>query len=192
MSLRAHTLNAFLRTTTTPLPPLPPTHTHPHTCTHPHPPPPTHTPSSDRAHAPNVVCRYYFKNHQTRETTWVDPRTAAVRKKDAKECGEDELPYGWDEAEINGEVCVAPHVLDLASMRLTRRLSPHSAIDRSLCVPCCTLISIHRRPQVTHAHHNCPVVHSASSAASIAHSHRCSLPTSTHNRAPLYKRSAQS
>ena len=24
--------------------------------------------------------RYYFKNHDTRQTTWVDPRSAIVRK----------------------------------------------------------------------------------------------------------------
>ena len=29
---------------------------------------------------PQSTGRFYFKNHDTKKTTWVDPRTAAVRK----------------------------------------------------------------------------------------------------------------
>lgn len=54
--------------------------------------------------------RFYYKNHKTRETSWIDPRTAKVRKTDARECGDDELPYGWDEAEVNGEVYYIDHI----------------------------------------------------------------------------------
>eukprot|EP00052_Salpingoeca_macrocollata_P017135 m.138842 g.138842 ORF g.138842 m.138842 type:complete len:1065 (-) comp20285_c0_seq3:49-3243(-) len=53
--------------------------------------------------------RPYYKNHQTRETTWVDPRSALTRKQDAKDTEGDELPYGWDEAEINGETYFIDH-----------------------------------------------------------------------------------
>eukprot|EP00048_Salpingoeca_helianthica_P013711 m.206537 g.206537 ORF g.206537 m.206537 type:complete len:372 (-) comp15536_c25_seq5:20-1135(-) len=53
--------------------------------------------------------RPYYKNHETRQTTWVDPRSAAVRKQDAKDTVGDELPYGWDEAEINGESYFIDH-----------------------------------------------------------------------------------
>jgi len=54
--------------------------------------------------------RVYFKNHQTRQTTWIDPRTKQTRKADAKDCAMDELPYGWDEAEIDGEVYYIDHI----------------------------------------------------------------------------------
>eukprot|EP01147_Barroeca_monosierra_P005699 gene5699-7252_t len=46
-----------------------------------------------------VTGRVYFKNHQSQQTTWVDPRSAAVRKLDARDTVGKELPYGWDEAE---------------------------------------------------------------------------------------------
>eukprot|EP00038_Savillea_parva_P020859 m.32698 g.32698 ORF g.32698 m.32698 type:complete len:1058 (-) comp4913_c0_seq1:120-3293(-) len=54
--------------------------------------------------------RFYFKNHKTRETTWIDPRTAKTRKKDARDCADDELPYGWDEGEQNGETYYIDHI----------------------------------------------------------------------------------
>jgi len=54
--------------------------------------------------------RFYFKNHQTRQTTWIDPRTAETRKKNALETDSDELPYGWDEAEVNGETYYIDHL----------------------------------------------------------------------------------
>eukprot|EP00053_Salpingoeca_punica_P016252 m.152537 g.152537 ORF g.152537 m.152537 type:complete len:1052 (-) comp16919_c0_seq1:355-3510(-) len=53
--------------------------------------------------------RPYFKNHETRQTTWVDPRSAVVRKQDAKDTVGDELPYGWDEAEVDGETYYIDH-----------------------------------------------------------------------------------
>lgn len=54
--------------------------------------------------------RPYFKNHQTRQTTWIDPRTEQTRKNDAKDLEGDELPYGWDEAETNGETYYIDHL----------------------------------------------------------------------------------
>jgi hypothetical protein len=54
--------------------------------------------------------RFYFKNHKTRETSWIDPRTAQIRKTDARECDDEELPYGWDEAEVNGESYYIDHI----------------------------------------------------------------------------------
>lgn len=29
-------------------------------------------------------------------SSWLDPRLAKVQKQKAEECGEDELPYGWE------------------------------------------------------------------------------------------------
>jgi hypothetical protein len=54
--------------------------------------------------------RTYFKNHKTRQTTWIDPRTEFTRKKNAAATEGDELPYGWDEAEINNEKYYIDHV----------------------------------------------------------------------------------
>ena len=54
--------------------------------------------------------RFYFKNHQTRQTTWIDPRTAETRKKNALTTSGDELPYGWDEAEVNSETYFIDHI----------------------------------------------------------------------------------
>eukprot|EP00730_Choanoeca_flexa_P008282 TRINITY_DN12472_c0_g1_i6.p1 TRINITY_DN12472_c0_g1~~TRINITY_DN12472_c0_g1_i6.p1 ORF type:complete len:1071 (+),score=320.96 TRINITY_DN12472_c0_g1_i6:3126-6338(+) len=54
--------------------------------------------------------RFYFKNHQSKQTTWVDPRTAAVRKFDAADTEGDELPFGWDQAETpDGELYYIDH-----------------------------------------------------------------------------------
>lgn len=47
----------------------------------------------------NGTGRVYYCNHETRETTWIDPRQALVRPMDARETEGSELPYGWDEAE---------------------------------------------------------------------------------------------
>ncbi len=54
--------------------------------------------------------RMYFRNHETRETTWVDPRSKLVRKSDAADTSGEELPYGWDEAETNGETYYIDHI----------------------------------------------------------------------------------
>merc|ERR1712167_476348 len=40
--------------------------------------------------------RAYFKNHKERTTSWVDPRSAEVKTKDASKLKGDELPFGWD------------------------------------------------------------------------------------------------
>ncbi|XP_049881707.1 membrane-associated guanylate kinase, WW and PDZ domain-containing protein 2 isoform X2 [Pectinophora gossypiella] len=38
----------------------------------------------------------YFIDHNTGTSHWLDPRLARVRKHSLGECGEDELPYGWE------------------------------------------------------------------------------------------------
>jgi myosin-3 len=43
--------------------------------------------------------RFYFKDVDTKTTSWIDPRSKDTRKMDPLECVDDELPYGWDEAE---------------------------------------------------------------------------------------------
>mmetsp|Transcript_6068 Transcript_6068/g.15483 ORF Transcript_6068/g.15483 Transcript_6068/m.15483 type:complete len:1057 (+) Transcript_6068:245-3415(+) len=68
--------------------------------------------------------RFYFKNHKTRQTTWIDPRTEKTRKKDAKDCADDELPYGWDEAEVDGDVYFIDHI-----NRKTHWLHPKLLLD---------------------------------------------------------------
>lgn len=37
-----------------------------------------------------------FCSHNTGTSHWLDPRLARVRKHSLGECGEDELPYGWE------------------------------------------------------------------------------------------------
>lgn len=37
-----------------------------------------------------------FYSHNTGTSHWLDPRLARVRKHSLGECGEDELPYGWE------------------------------------------------------------------------------------------------
>ncbi|KAJ3391018.1 Membrane-associated guanylate kinase, WW and PDZ domain-containing protein 3 [Lobulomyces angularis] len=41
--------------------------------------------------------RYFFVDHNTKNTTWVDPRTYHLRKHDIKEIVAGELPYAWEE-----------------------------------------------------------------------------------------------
>eukprot|EP00043_Microstomoeca_roanoka_P015730 m.157834 g.157834 ORF g.157834 m.157834 type:complete len:1018 (+) comp16320_c2_seq1:150-3203(+) len=43
--------------------------------------------------------RHYFKNTESKVTTWVDPRSYEFRKHDPLLTTGEELPYGWDEAE---------------------------------------------------------------------------------------------
>ncbi|XP_022836439.1 membrane-associated guanylate kinase, WW and PDZ domain-containing protein 1 isoform X2 [Spodoptera litura] len=38
----------------------------------------------------------YFIDHNTGTSHWLDPRLARVRKHSLGECGEDELPFGWE------------------------------------------------------------------------------------------------
>lgn len=57
--------------------------------------------------------RYYFKNTETKKTTWVDPRTFEYRKHDPGETVGDELPFGWDKAETQeGVVFYINHLLN--------------------------------------------------------------------------------
>eukprot|EP00040_Diaphanoeca_grandis_P025170 m.139111 g.139111 ORF g.139111 m.139111 type:complete len:1040 (-) comp30035_c0_seq1:88-3207(-) len=67
--------------------------------------------------------RPYFKNHKTRETTWVDPRTKYTRKKDADGLLGEELPFGWDEAEIHGETYYIDH-----NTQQTHWVHPHEVL----------------------------------------------------------------
>ncbi|XP_043224900.1 membrane-associated guanylate kinase, WW and PDZ domain-containing protein 1-like isoform X6 [Amphibalanus amphitrite] len=38
----------------------------------------------------------YFINHETGTSHWLDPRLARVQKQSLEECGDNELPYGWE------------------------------------------------------------------------------------------------
>eukprot|EP00035_Acanthoeca_spectabilis_P019895 m.430125 g.430125 ORF g.430125 m.430125 type:complete len:1030 (-) comp17117_c0_seq1:1257-4346(-) len=48
--------------------------------------------------------RVYFKNTETRTTTWIDPRTFDFedRPHNPTQCVGDQLPFGWDKAETDG------------------------------------------------------------------------------------------
>ncbi|KAI8122502.1 WW and PDZ domain-containing protein 1, Membrane-associated guanylate kinase, partial [Lucilia cuprina] len=41
----------------------------------------------------------YFIDHNTGTSHWLDPRLSKYQKKSLEECGEDELPYGWEKIE---------------------------------------------------------------------------------------------
>ncbi|KAL9921885.1 membrane associated guanylate kinase, WW and PDZ domain containing protein magi isoform 2-T4 [Glossina fuscipes fuscipes] len=41
----------------------------------------------------------YFIDHNTGTSHWLDPRLSKFQKKSLEECGEDELPYGWEKIE---------------------------------------------------------------------------------------------
>ncbi|EDQ84512.1 uncharacterized protein MONBRDRAFT_34664 [Monosiga brevicollis MX1] len=70
--------------------------------------------------------RVYFRNHETRETTWVDPRSAAVRKLNASDTEGDELPYGWDQAQTaKGEYYYIDH-----NTGTTHWLHPRLLLDK--------------------------------------------------------------
>ena len=57
--------------------------------------------------------RTYFKNTETKTTTWVDPRSHTARPHDPAECEGDSLPFGWDKAETEtGVVFYVNHLLN--------------------------------------------------------------------------------
>lgn len=57
--------------------------------------------------------RTYFKNTETKTTTWVDPRSHTARPHDPAECEGDALPFGWDKAETEtGVVFYINHLLN--------------------------------------------------------------------------------
>jgi myosin heavy subunit len=45
--------------------------------------------------------RNYFKNTETKTTTWVDPRSHTARPHDPSECEGEDLPFGWDKAQTD-------------------------------------------------------------------------------------------
>ncbi|KAJ3099587.1 hypothetical protein HDU97_002935 [Phlyctochytrium planicorne] len=45
----------------------------------------------------NGRSRYYFVDNKGKKTTWIDPRTAMLRKHNINDIVAGELPYGWDE-----------------------------------------------------------------------------------------------
>eukprot|EP00056_Hartaetosiga_gracilis_P009058 m.129736 g.129736 ORF g.129736 m.129736 type:complete len:1081 (+) comp13050_c6_seq3:90-3332(+) len=70
--------------------------------------------------------RIFFRNKVTHKTTWVDPRSAAVRKLDASDTTGHELPYGWDEAETeDGEQYFIDH-----NTETTHWLHPRVLLDQ--------------------------------------------------------------
>jgi len=57
--------------------------------------------------------RTYFKNTETKTTSWVDPRSHTARPHDPAECEGDQLPFGWDKAETEtGVVFYINHLLN--------------------------------------------------------------------------------
>jgi len=57
--------------------------------------------------------RYYYKNTETKKTTWVDPRTFEAREHDPALTQGEELPFGWDKAETQeGVVFFVNHLLN--------------------------------------------------------------------------------
>jgi len=57
--------------------------------------------------------RFYFKNTETRTTTWIDPRTIDFdeRPHNPTQCVGDQLPFGWDKAETeSGTTFFIDHV----------------------------------------------------------------------------------
>lgn len=38
----------------------------------------------------------YFIDHNTGSSHWLDPRLSRFQKKSLEDCGDDELPFGWD------------------------------------------------------------------------------------------------
>lgn len=57
--------------------------------------------------------RFYFKNTETRTTTWIDPRTFDFEERPHNPtlCKGDQLPFGWDKAETeSGTVFYINHM----------------------------------------------------------------------------------
>lgn len=57
--------------------------------------------------------RHYYKNTETKTTTWIDPRSYDFdeRPHDPAACVGDQLPFGWDKAETNnGTVFYVDHI----------------------------------------------------------------------------------
>ena len=42
-----------------------------------------------------MIVPSYF-SHIAGTSSWLDPRLARVQKRNAEECGDDELPFGWE------------------------------------------------------------------------------------------------
>lgn len=60
--------------------------------------------------------RTFFKNTETRTTTWIDPRSIDcpnVRPHDPLDCVDDQLPFGWDKAETDsGTIFYINHIVN--------------------------------------------------------------------------------
>eukprot|EP00040_Diaphanoeca_grandis_P028910 m.168213 g.168213 ORF g.168213 m.168213 type:complete len:1032 (-) comp31505_c0_seq1:303-3398(-) len=60
--------------------------------------------------------RHFFKNTETKTTTWIDPRSIDchdVRPHDPLDCVDDQLPFGWDKAETDsGTVFYINHIVN--------------------------------------------------------------------------------
>ncbi|KAI9354094.1 hypothetical protein DFJ73DRAFT_775945 [Zopfochytrium polystomum] len=61
---------------------------------------------------PPPPARHFFVDHATKRTTWIDPRTALLRKHSIREVEKGELPYGWEEVydAASGEYYFVDHV----------------------------------------------------------------------------------
>uniref|UniRef100_A0A336JYE8 CSON007412 protein n=1 Tax=Culicoides sonorensis TaxID=179676 RepID=A0A336JYE8_CULSO len=51
-------------------------------------------PNWERAQTENG--EVYFIDHNTGSSSWLDPRLSKFQKKSLEDCGDDELPFGWD------------------------------------------------------------------------------------------------
>ncbi|KAH3834003.1 protein KIBRA-like isoform X2 [Dreissena polymorpha] len=45
----------------------------------------------------DVDGKYFYINHNTQQTTWIDPRDRFTKPQSFSDCVGDELPYGWEE-----------------------------------------------------------------------------------------------
>lgn len=59
-------------------------------------------PNWERAYDPNFD-RYFYVDHNTKETTWLNPMDRSTKPKSPSECQGDELPYGWER--IDDPIC---------------------------------------------------------------------------------------
>nr|XP_049705495.1 membrane-associated guanylate kinase, WW and PDZ domain-containing protein 2 isoform X2 [Helicoverpa armigera] len=84
----------------------------------------------------------YFIDHNTGTSHWLDPRLARVRKHSLGECGEDELPFGWERVtderygsyyvdHINRRTQYENPVLQARRLRAEKLSSEHSGNSQS-------------------------------------------------------------
>ncbi|ORZ38280.1 hypothetical protein BCR44DRAFT_34085 [Catenaria anguillulae PL171] len=68
--------------------------------------------------------KVYFVNHNLKTTTWIDPRTKNLRYPTVLECQPGDLPYGWEELNINPAGCKSTQLTVFAN-HTKRKLTLH-------------------------------------------------------------------